>query len=138
MVGAAGLRVVAGLTLQRELGWQGRAGREGKLGNFLLFSVLPDTAFKALLSGTLTVFCDLTMPYLGTGTVSDLLNPCLYLYCASALCMILLYPTLCVFGVFGDTFLCIYLCNLGVTDLPVSLSVVYTECAESLSDSSDS
>ena len=109
---------------------------EGKLGLFSVL-VLPDTAFRILLIGTLAVFIDLTMPYLGAGTMSDL-NPCLYLCGASALGIVLLCPILCVFGVFGDTFLCISLCNLGLTDLPVSLSVVHTECVDSLSDSSDS
>ena len=128
----------AGLTLQG-------AGREGKLGNFPLFSVLPDilkVAFKALLSGSLTVLRDFTMPYFGTA--SDLLDPCLYLQCVASpiFCMVLFLivyltpePTFCVFD---DTFLCVFLCVLGVTDLPVSVSVVHTECVDSPSDSSDS
>ena len=121
---AAGL---AGLALHREQGWQG-AGREGKLGQFSVL-VLPDAAFRMLLIGTLAVFTDLTNLYLGTETMSDL-DPCLYLLYltgASALGIVLL----CVSSVFCDTFLC----SLGLTDLFVSFSVVYTDLIESSSDS---
>ena len=126
-----------GLALWGERGWECGAGREGKLGagswelvagsGGKLF-VFPDTAFRMLLIGTLAVFIDLTNLYLGTET-----DPCLYLLYltgASVLDIVLL----CVSSVFCDTFLC----NLGVTDLPVSFPVVYTDLTDLTDSSSDS